>query len=275
MQIRRKYSCSISEHELNDIVIGPWSGLLHCDRWITKNWSPTVPVSVWLPEPVRDRGSKQKTLNDDFYHTTSRSAVIYGGQGGLSYLVLALTLWIALCPMERSSGVWSFGDVSVTYRRSFGNHTLAGALCSGNILPGPALVSQQFRCFTGHTYIGQPHWSQIFSAIPCHASQTWCDWDLCSWSVFRIITAVEYEVLCNFWDTSMANITYINITYINDCTVAYIHALDQSLVQAQIKENIKAPRHWPLWGESTGDRSPHKGTVTRKIFSFDDVIMGK
>ena len=21
-----------------------------------------------------------------------------------------------------------------------------------------------------------------------------------------------------------------------------------------IKENIKAPRHWPLWGESTGDR---------------------
>ena len=25
-------------------------------------------------------------------------------------------------------------------------------------------------------------------------------------------------------------------------------------VQAQIKENSKAPRHWPLWGESTGDR---------------------
>ena len=28
----------------------------------------------------------------------------------------------------------------------------------------------------------------------------------------------------------------------------------QSFVQAQIKENIKAPRHWPFWGESTGDR---------------------
>ena len=26
------------------------------------------------------------------------------------------------------------------------------------------------------------------------------------------------------------------------------------IFQAQIKENIKAPRHWPLWGESTGDR---------------------
>ena len=25
-------------------------------------------------------------------------------------------------------------------------------------------------------------------------------------------------------------------------------------IQAQIKENIKAPRHWPLWGEFTGHR---------------------
>ena len=28
----------------------------------------------------------------------------------------------------------------------------------------------------------------------------------------------------------------------------------QSSIQAQIKENIKAPRHWPLCGEFTGDR---------------------
>ena len=28
----------------------------------------------------------------------------------------------------------------------------------------------------------------------------------------------------------------------------------ESFVQAQIKENMKVPRHWPLWGESTGDR---------------------
>ena len=115
------------------------------------HWSPTVPVSVWLPEPARDRGSKQETLNDDFYHTTSRSAAIFGIQTVLSYLVLALNLWIGLYSMKRSSGVWSFGDVSATYRRSFGNHTLAGALCSGNILPEPTLVSQQFRCFTGHS----------------------------------------------------------------------------------------------------------------------------
>ena len=28
----------------------------------------------------------------------------------------------------------------------------------------------------------------------------------------------------------------------------------EPFIQAQIKENIKAPRHWPLCGEFTGDR---------------------
>ena len=43
----------------------------------------------------------------------------------------------------------------------------------------------------------------------------------------------------------------------------------------QIKENIKAPRHWPLCGEFTSDRSiprTFKWTATRKMFPFDDVI---
>ena len=39
----------------------------------------------------------------------------------------------------------------------------------------------------------------------------------------------------------------------------------QPFVRAQIKENIKAQR-WPV-------NSPHKGAVTRKMLSFDDVIM--
>ena len=49
----------------------------------------------------------------------------------------------------------------------------------------------------------------------------------------------------------------------------------QLLVQPQIKENIKAPRHWTFvrgihrWPMN----SPHKGPVTRKMFPFDDVIM--
>ena len=28
----------------------------------------------------------------------------------------------------------------------------------------------------------------------------------------------------------------------------------QPFIQVQLKENIKAPRHWPLWGEFPGDR---------------------
>ena len=44
-----------------------------------------------------------------------------------------------------------------------------------------------------------------------------------------------------------------------------------TFVQVQIKGNIKGPRHWPLWGEFTGDRCiPLK---TQKMFPVDDVIM--
>ena len=48
------------------------------------------------------------------------------------------------------------------------------------------------------------------------------------------------------------------------------------LFKAQIKENINAPRYWPLWGyviHRWPVESPHKGPVTRKMFPFDDVIM--
>ena len=47
-------------------------------------------------------------------------------------------------------------------------------------------------------------------------------------------------------------------------------------LDAQIKENIKVPRHLHLWEESIGEQyvdSPHKGSVTRKMFQFDDVII--
>ena len=49
----------------------------------------------------------------------------------------------------------------------------------------------------------------------------------------------------------------------------------QQFVQVQFKENIKASRHWPFWGESIGDQwipLRKKRPVTRKMFPFDDVI---
>ena len=50
----------------------------------------------------------------------------------------------------------------------------------------------------------------------------------------------------------------------------------QPFVHAQITETTKAPRHWPLWGEITGYRwiPRTKGTVTRRIYPFDDVKIG-
>ena len=48
----------------------------------------------------------------------------------------------------------------------------------------------------------------------------------------------------------------------------------QRFIQAQIKENIKAPRHWLCEGNSPVN-STHKGPVTRKLFPFDDVIMSR
>ena len=36
--------------------------------------------------------------------------------------------------------------------------------------------------------------------------------------------------------------------------ITSVSVIAQPSVQGQIKENIKVPRHWPLWGESTVDR---------------------
>ena len=49
----------------------------------------------------------------------------------------------------------------------------------------------------------------------------------------------------------------------------------QSFVLAQIKENIKALCHWPLWEESTSDQwiPLTKGQWHRIFFLFDDIII--
>ena len=38
------------------------------------------------------------------------------------------------------------------------------------------------------------------------------------------------------------------------------------------QENIKAPRHWPLWGEFTGEFLAQMASNAENV-SFDDVIM--
>ena len=58
---------------------------------------------------------------------------------------------------------------------------------------------------------------------------------------------------------------------ITSLTIVY-----STFIQAEIKENIKAPRHWPLSWEVTGDHEfLAQGPVTRKRFTFDDVFITK
>ena len=48
----------------------------------------------------------------------------------------------------------------------------------------------------------------------------------------------------------------------------------QAFIQAQINKNTKAPRHWHLWGEFTGDREfPAQRANNAEMFANDDVIM--
>ena len=53
-----------------------------------------------------------------------------------------------------------------------------------------------------------------------------------------------------------------------------ISNLTQTFIQVQVKENIKAPRHWSLCGEFIGDRwIPAQMVSNAEMFPFDDIIM--
>ena len=44
-----------------------------------------------------------------------------------------------------------------------------------------------------------------------------------------------------------------------------------TVIQAQIKEKKIAPRHWPLWGEFTGDRSSDRWIPRTKSSNAENV----
>ena len=73
------------------------------------------------------------------------------------------------------------------------NRKLKGMLWTNKILRDLRWVAD------GYPTLHIPTGVRFFLAIPCHASQTTCDRDSCSWSVGPIVTAVEYEVLRNLF----------------------------------------------------------------------------
>ena len=81
-------------------------------------------------------------------------------------------------------------------------------------------------------------------------------------SIIAFSGIVYYHYSAVIMGTMASQITSLTIVY-------------STVNSAPIKENIKAPHHWPSWGEFTGwpVNSPHKGPVTRKMLPFHDVIM--
>ena len=78
------------------------------------------------------------------------------------------------------------------------------------------------------------------------------------------------QLLFLYWTLLCSPAYIICVLHYNDVIMSAMASQITSLtIQAQIKENIKALRHRPLWREFTG----HKGPVTRNTFPFDDVIM--
>ena len=111
------------------------------------------------------------------------------------------------------------------------------------------------------------HW-QITDSGPYHRHYRYRDWTYKRDStacIYDVDSPLEYN---HFNDVIMGAIA----SQITSLTI-----FSQALIQTQIKENIKAPRCWPLCaGNHRGPvNSPHKWPVTRKMFPFDDVIMIK
>ena len=93
-----------------------------------------------------------------------------------------------------------------------------------------------------------------------------CNFNISTTNYHRSIDSLLMRAITSFlWhynDVIMGAI----VSQITSPTTAY-----STVYLGADQRNIKALRHWPLWGEFTD--SPHKWPVMRKMFPFDDVIM--
>ena len=139
--------------------------------------------------------------------------------------------------------------VTISDRRRTSNLENIRTSSNGNIF---RVTSHLCGKFTGHRWI---------SLTKASDAELWC----------FLSKNVGQEQICYRWLHQFSSQWRHNE---RDGVIFILSIFTQLFIQAQIKENIKAPRHWPLCGEFTGDRwIPHnKWPVTRKMFPFDDVI---
>ena len=122
------------------------------------------------------------------------------------------------------------------------------------------------------TYIHQVEYSMFNNIVFAHCHTSFYSGNPClNKALTEIITlrvplpyAYRYQCACTFHSTWWRHaINSHSSDYEVRHTLQWRHnehdgvsntSLTQAFIQAQIKENIKAPRHWLLWGEFTGDR---------------------
>ena len=86
----------------------------------------------------------------------------------------------------------------------------------------------------------------FFSGNKCNQTQ--------SWRILSIFIMKLYIVWCRVKQDEISHYSDVTMSAMASQITAAFRPFVQSFVQAHIKESIKAPRDWPLWGESTGDR---------------------
>ena len=145
------------------------------------------------------------------------------------------------------------------------------------------MVSQQSMMFCMYTHMNA--YAEMLSVTRKPSlildvydkSLQWYILDYRKCCVWCILTLGKYCSFCFGIPTLTAIVSFLHY---NDVIMGAIASKITSLTtqqffHAQIKVDIKDPRHWPLCGEFTGNRRiPRtKKPVTRKMFPFDDVIM--
>ena len=123
-------------------------------------------------------------------------------------------------------------------------------------------VTHETRCFPPITY--------HLLAMPMKLSWIFPGAD---WKSMRLpeISRVTWQVCSSVMGTTKPTQAALHC---NDVIMSVMASqlFTQPLIQAQIKENIKALHHWPLYGEFTGEFPTQRASNT-EMFPFDDVIM--
>ena len=110
----------------------------------------------------------------------------------------------------------------------------------------------------------KPHWRQEMTSLwLCRLvllSQRMHSWHIITTHEYRRIRKSGHEAtyVCNQNRIITVTSQWTRWRIESPAPPLFTLILTQPFVQAQIKQNIQPPRHWPFWGEFIGDRwIPH------------------